>query len=1226
MSDPSRGAKSAHTAGPQSAAAQADAELRRRVLRPSAPAMGALEPPRDCSQSWLLQAPAGSGKTELLMQRYLACLASVEQPESVLAITFTRKAASEMRSRILAALQRASMLREQESANIPPHERQSLELAREVLAVSAHLGWNILSHPARLQVRTLDSFCEAVAQRAPLKGLLGGAAQVTEDAGPLYELAAQRVIDELAAAGKRGDAVAELLASRDNKVSEARGLLAAMLEQREQWLHFLGRSDAFDPSQQQSLRRRLESALAFAVEEELASIRKRATALLSASQQHELFTLMRYRAEQLTQGAGPAQQVESIAAVAEVVSIGPAAASTAAAGVRHLHPLREIAAWPAAVADVLPMWRDIARFFLVDEGMLRKTVNVRNGFPCRTDQEKARRRRCMELLDHIRELPACAEFCEALHSVRRLPDPQYTEAQWRFMLALLELLPLAAAQLQLVFSEQGAIDFGEYARRALDAIGQEGDPSELGLQLGYRVRHVLVDEFQDTNRVQVELLARLLATWDAAEACSIFCVGDPMQSIYAFRQADLAMYRQVQREGIGGTQLQFGCLRQNFRSQGALVQWFNAVFAKIFRGASDLTNAVEYAEAEATRPAHKGAAVAIKGFASKDRAGEARHLAECIQRELNLPAAPDSKPSTIAVLVRARTHLPELVEALRVAKIPYRAVKTDRLADRPLVRDLEALRAALTDLADRTAWLAVLRAPWCGLNLADLLELCRNDGRSTMIELVRARSGRLSAEGQIAIARCLPVLEEALNRRGRGSVRWLVESTWLRLGGPPCCPSTPTTGAPGTPCEADREPAARDAQAYFALLDEQSQAGNLRDPKNFAAKLRELFAPADPAAGIRVEIMPIHQAKGLQWDVVFLPALERQTRQDDKRLLYWRSRRRGTEELLLLGPMEPAGKKKDRKAATIEGYLRDLATDSAQEELKRLFYVAATRARDRLYLSASLDAGKTPYPNSMLRLLWDVPGVEEQFAPQVAQTAEAAQAATEGNSSRPERLLRRLPSSVVSPPRPSLPLPLQWSGPRASATSSEVHRFEWVGDLLPRIGVVAHSFLQRIAGDGLPLWDAARVEEARPAIAAALANAGVGPGELEQGTARVVEALRRTLEDERGRWLLSPHEDHRSELRLSAVIDGELQHVRLDRTFIDNGTHWLIDYKITEQLGGDSQRFVQMQVEKYRPDMQRYARVLRALDASGGGARPAPQAVRCALYLPLLGQFCEVEV
>jgi ATP-dependent exoDNAse (exonuclease V) beta subunit len=1200
---------------PTPPASPSDAGLRRDVLVPA--------------RSWMLQAPAGSGKTELLMQRFLACLAKVEQPESVLAITFTRKAAAEMRNRILMALQGARELSEEEIAKQEPHQRQALQLARSVLDTSAALGWNILSHPARLQVRTLDSFCEAVAQRAPFKGLLGGVAQVTEDAQPLYDLAAQRVIDTLAAPGRRGDAVAVLLAHLDNNVPVARTLLAAMLAQRDQWLHFLGRSDAFDASQQMGLRSRLEAALALLVEEELELVRTHLVVSLSGAQTAELFALMRYRAQQDGTAAEPV--IDSIAASAEVISISSPAA----------HPLRGIAEWPAAIPAALPAWRAIADFLLTGDRnnpALRKSVDKRSGFPSETEDGKRLRKHCIQLLAEIAQLPGAVELCEALHRIRRLPDPRYSDPQWEYMLALLEVLPLAAAHLQLVFSEQAVIDFAEYAQRALDAIGQQGDPTELGLQLGYRIRHILVDEFQDTNRVQVELLARLLAAWEAGEACSTFCVGDPMQSIYAFRQADVAIYQQARREGIGGRPHQFDCLRQNFRSQAKLVEWFNQVFPEILRQQSDLTNAVAYAPAEATRPALDGAAVEIKGFAQADRAAEAKHLAECVQRELaRIPLPADGKPS-IAVLVRSRTHLPELVEALRAAGVAYRAVKTDRLSERPLVRDLEALRVALTDLADRTAWLAVLRAPWCGLALADLLEICRNDehsnaersnaehssaDRSTVRQLLRERQERLSAQGRTALGRCLPVLDDALDRRGRGGLRALVESTWLRLGGPACV--------------ANRDQGVRDAEAYFALLDAQSPAGALRDPEKFAVKLHELFAPADQRSGIRVEIMPIHQAKGLEWDVVFRPALERRPRQDDKRLLYWRLRRRAGQELLLLGPMDAKGNdapgKKDGNSATIESYLRDLASDCSREELKRLFYVAATRARHRLYLSASVAAQRQPNADSILRLLWPLPGMQQAFAPpaptdsgMAAPAGSATQA--EDNSAR-KLLLRRLPATLVAPPMPFMPPPLHWRAPQSNPFA-EQHRFEWVGELLPRVGVVAHSFLQRIALDGLPLWDLARLASARPAIAAALLRAGVAPHELEQGIARVTHALRRTLEDERGRWLLAPHDEHRCELAVSAVIDGELQHVRIDRTFIEGGTRWLIDYKITEQLGGDPLRFVQMQVEKYRPDIERYVRVLRAYDLRIGALRieaprsEAPRPVRCALYLPLLGQFCEV--
>jgi len=1136
----------------------------------------------------MLQAPAGSGKTELLMQRFLACLATVEQPESVLAITFTRKAAAEMRSRILLALQRAAQLGQAEILLRPAHEQQSLNLARAVLDTSAALGWNILEHPARLQVRTLDSFCESVAQRAPCKGLLGGAAQVTEDAQPLYELAAQRVINQLADPGTRGDAVATLLVHLDNNVRDARDLLAAMLAQRDQWLHFLGRSDAFDPSQQQSLRNKLEAALALSVEEDLALVHACIQAAFNSAQTAELFELIRYSADQLgNELTSSATVIESIAASAEVVPISLASCN---------------ASLPVASAANLPAWRAICDFLLTGDRskpVMRKTVDKRNGFPAGAVNGQAHRKRCIELLAELAQLPGAVELCEALHRIRRLPDPQYTELQWQFMRALLEVLPLAAAHLKVVFSEQAVIDFAEYAQRALDAIGEDGDPTELGLQLGYRIRHILVDEFQDTNRVQVELLARLLGTWEADEPCSTFYVGDPMQSIYAFRQADVAIYQQARTQGIGGHLHSFNRLTENFRSQRNLVDWFNRIFPVILREDSDLTNAVQYAGAESSRPALDGLAVLTKGFAKGDRAGEAKHLAECIRRELAIPTPVNEEPSTIAVLVRSRAHLPELVEALRAADIDYRAVKTGRLSDRPLVRDLDALRTALTNLADRTAWLAILRAPWCGLALADLLELCQGDERYTVRELLRQRRAQLSEHAHLALARCVPVLEDALARRGRASLRALVESTWLRLGGPACL--------------VDQEQGIRDADAYFSLLDAQSSAGTLREPENFGGKLHDLFAPADTRGGIRVEIMPIHQAKGLEWDVVFLPALERHSRQDDKRLLYWRLRRRGEQEFLLLGPMEPP-RKKDRKSATIEGYLREIASDCSREELKRLFYVAATRARKRLYLSAAVHDGRQPDANSILRLLWDIPGMQQEFGhPSVQESVVQESAMQAKEETKAELLLRRLPATFVAP---AMPEPLQWSSAQRKS-SDEKHCFEWVGDLLPRIGVVAHSFLQRIAMEGASQWDAKRVRSARPAISAALVRAGVMRGELEQGIARVSQALSRTLEDERGRWLLSPHPEHRCELAVSAVIGGRLVHVRVDRTFIEEGTRWLIDYKITEQLGGDPRRFVQMQVDKYRPDMQRYVRVLRVFD---------PRPVRCALYLPLLGEFCPLEV
>jgi len=1174
----------------------------------------------------MLQAPAGSGKTELLMQRFLACLAQVEQPESVLAITFTRKAAAEMRDRILAALEGARL---PVSGAIEEHARHARELAQAALANGERRGWHLLEQPARLQVRTLDSFCEAVAQRAPFKGQLGGAAQVSEDAQPLYEAAAQQTLEELGGGSfARSLSVARLLRHVDNNAKTARTLLASMLERREQWLEFLGRSDAYNDTQQAELRARLEGSLARAVGEELARVRSAMQRVLDGDQQQELITLMRYAASVLGEAAEPeAEAVDDIAAgVVEMPRRGGQA---------------QASSLPAADAVELPAWRKITGLLLTGDGGLRKKVDKRSGFPVDDDEQRAWKKRCMDLLKAIAENAEADAFCEALARVRCLPEANYSDDQWEFMLSALQLLPLAAAHLKLVFAREGRMDFAEYAQRALDAIGAEGEPTELALQLGYRIRHVLVDEFQDTNETQIQLLDRLLKTWEAGEDCSTFYVGDPMQSIYAFRRADVSIFQRLKYELHLGEQAHgFGQLRQNFRSQQRLVEWFNQVFPHILNNESALTNAVAYPEdgAVASRDAAEGEAVVVRGFATGERDAEAEWVARQVRDEVERIKAEEEKaraarkalkekPALVAVLVRSRSHLPLLATALRAAGVRYRAVKTDRLIQRWVVRDLENLRRALCDPADRTAWLGVLRAPWCGLELADLWRMCRGVGDDTkqqreltVRELLRLRESELSDGARTRLRRVLPVLDAALAECGKVGLREMLERCWLRLGGAACAEMEARKAEEVTQIS---EQVARDAEAYFTLLDAEGVAGGLADEDSFARKLEELYSPADTDPTIRVEVMPIHQAKGLEWDVVFLPALERYTRPDDKSLLYWRLRRECGDELLL-GPMEAAGMAKT-KDASLEKYLQQLAKDGKAEELKRLFYVAATRARQRLYMTAVMPKSGAPRADCMLRLLWDVPGMSESFAATAGvedsvANGVAADKLEEGSavvqSVAPPRVpvvLRRLREDYEPAP---VPAALTWTTPEREA-AAVLHTFDWASDLRRHVGVVAHWLLQRIASEGPAKWDEARVRGIRAEILTALDREGAASEELERGADEVIQAICYALSSERGRWVLGEHEQQRSELDLSAEVDGRIERIRLDRTFVEDGTRWVVDYKITGREGGDVESFLVMQEKKYLPDMMRYRRVLRQWDELP---------VRCALFFPLLGTFREVAL
>ena len=151
----------------------------------------------DVSCSFIVQAPAGSGKTELLIQRYLALLAGVEAPEEVIAITFTRKAAAEMRSRVLAALATGA----NDTQPAAAHEQTTWRLARAARARDAALGWELAANPNRLRIDTIDALCHALARQMPVLSRFGARPETVTDAQPLYEEAARRTLALLEAGG-----------------------------------------------------------------------------------------------------------------------------------------------------------------------------------------------------------------------------------------------------------------------------------------------------------------------------------------------------------------------------------------------------------------------------------------------------------------------------------------------------------------------------------------------------------------------------------------------------------------------------------------------------------------------------------------------------------------------------------------------------------------------------------------------------------------------------------------------------------------------------------------------------------------------------------------------------------------------------------------------------------------------------------------------------------------
>jgi len=176
----------------------------------------------DPTRSFIVQAPAGSGKTELLIQRYLTLLARVAEPESVLAITFTRKAAAEMRARVLDALRAADT-----------------DLARAVAKQDHSRNWQLASNHTRLRIQTIDALCLSITSRMPWLSRFGAMPDIAEQADDYYTEAARQTVQLLDGEDHFARAARRLLMHLDNNFGRAASMIAGMIERRDQWLRHL---------------------------------------------------------------------------------------------------------------------------------------------------------------------------------------------------------------------------------------------------------------------------------------------------------------------------------------------------------------------------------------------------------------------------------------------------------------------------------------------------------------------------------------------------------------------------------------------------------------------------------------------------------------------------------------------------------------------------------------------------------------------------------------------------------------------------------------------------------------------------------------------------------------------------------------------------------------------------------------------------------------------------
>ena len=1144
---------------------------------------------RDLNHSYIVQAPAGSGKTELLTQRMLGLLAHVENPEEVVSITFTRKAAAEMSHRLVNRLQAAARQQRGDNKNeeLQDHEQVSRNLALAVLKHDATQGWNLLEQPGRLRIRTIDSLCGELARQLPVTSGLGGGQQIAVDATALYRKAAARTMAVIEDDNdKLQTDVIRVLDRYDNQYDKLVELLTGMLASREQWTgHLLDsrKGDGFD-------RQGLEKALRYLVEFQLRKARQITPVDL-------LGELPRFYNYALGNGANNENELKGLLEICGGFDCKFLDLPT--------------------TAEALPHWKTMIGSLLTGAGEMRKAApSANDGFPApssaRGKEEKERLKAWKDdftaLLDEHR---GNDELRDIFNTIRLLPSPEYEDDAWKSLESLMRILLRAAENWKVVMAETGEVDFGEIASRAIESLGFEGAPSDLALRLDYRIQHLLVDEFQDTSFSQIHLLDQLTAGWSDGDGRTLFLVGDPMQSIYRFRKAEVSLFIKAwQGDLFSHILLEPLQLTVNFRSTRPIVEWVNQTFPVVMPNISDpVMGAVSYSKASTQPGVPVNGKVAIQILPGRDDEEEARQVIEVIGR-----CDPDE---TVAILVCSRTHAGAILTELDKRKLTepryrYQAINFTHLADTSFIQDLVSLTLALIQPADRLAWLATLRAPYIGLNLADLDELVAGNSGVIILDAISANAGKneqstLSADGQQRLQRAGPVLLEAVNRRGRQSVRSLVESVWITLGGPACVENA---------SELD------DAATYFALLDTLEDESLPIDRDTLDLRMKDLYAEPDAGADGKLQVITIYSAKGLQFDTVILPGLNRETRGDGPKLLHWFEH--AEQDNIVMSPMRNTEEKeKQKKSGDLIKFITSIEKQRQRLEDGRLLYVATTRAIHSLYLFAAIKPtakdeikAKT---SSLLSGLW--PAIEDEQAPLILTAAEdlptPEQDDKNGAAETPVPRLpqdyRRLSADWQLPEPPESVLQAKVE----NAEAQNYIEFSWAGEDARLTGNLVHRLLQLIGEHGLDRWHAdGGMAQKGDWCRQQLAAEGIRKEKADAIISRASQAIANCLASEQGRWILKNHEDARCEYALTAVLEGRPKNLVLDRTFVENGTRWIIDYKTSSHSGGDLEGFLKSEAKRYREQLQRYKNAVAITE---------PRPIKTALYFPMLDQLLEVN-
>jgi len=1022
------------------------------------------------SDSFIVQAPAGSGKTELITQRYLKLLGTADVPENILVMTFTNRAVDELKHRIISSLNRARLHPPEE-----PHKRKTFDLASKVLEQSNLKEWDLLNHPSRIKIITIDSLSSLIVSRYPsIDQLIPPQTMInTYEYEQIYQEAAENTLllieeDEYQAS------ISSVLLYLDNHVDRFYRLIVQMLSKREQWLPKLYIKGALDISLLEVLAQEL-------IVEYLETLRNAASEILGKS----FFNLLE---------------------------------------INTRDDISKINKLPGTTIEDLEDWQTISELLLTKStGNWRKKIDANIGFPAELKEEK------MVFKEILVGLDSEDEFKKILNNLANLPSAYFPESTSKEINDIAQVLKLSVAELKMIFKEKGLQDFSEVGMQAINALDSREEVSDIALLLDYQIKHLLIDEFQDTSYSQLSLIEKLVDGWQKGDGKSIFFVGDPMQSIYKFRESQVGIFLEIMKSGIGSLKINSLTLNSNFRSNKSIVEKNNKIFSQIFPNQDNLLlGAIHYSESNSASQVEQDDAVTFYPFSADQDFEEAEMVVKIIKNSIS-----NNPNHEIAVLVRSRSHLKAITLLLQDSSINFEALKTEPLRSNLFTRDLLSLTRALLSLADRLAWLSLLRAPWCGLKLEDLLAFGESTDKTIFSQLIDDGIVQdLSEDGAVRSRHLFLATEEAIYSEGKFSFVERFSYSLSQL------------------CnEIELNEQEKSIRSQFLSLLNHCELNQSLDIKTIELMVKDLYAPSQHAS---VKLMTIHQAKGLEFDTVIIPGLGKKGKSDTLPLMQIQE---FSNKNILLAPIKSSYEDSESKTYL---YLQYLQKQQTHFELMRVLYVAMSRAKHKIHLLGGISKTGKAVSGSLLSFLSDYfqKSIDDIPIQDSTVPVETSLPIFQRNKTLSALTNRGINDAMQSKNMPSnIDLIYQ------SALGSIVHYF------------LEHNLF----------------EPSIVSIEARFREFGLPPKLIQSYSKTASLLLLNTRRDKDFEWLFK----YRNSTEVEAEYSNSTRTVIIDRLFVEDATLWIIDFKTASLNEGESMSsFIERQKLSHQKQIKTYQEVL----------------------------------